>query len=99
MNAFWSLTMYDGKTQLLVDNPINRYLLNSRCFRALRRRRRIADALHPEGFTRRGQGDELAARTERRLLHAAAAVLAEGGRARWPMEGPGRRENELGNVS
>jgi hypothetical protein len=27
--AFWSLTMYDGKSQLLVDNPINRYLLNS----------------------------------------------------------------------
>jgi hypothetical protein len=27
--AFWSLTMYDGKTQFLVANPINRYLLNS----------------------------------------------------------------------
>jgi hypothetical protein len=29
VNAFWSLTMYDGKTQLLVENPINRYLVNS----------------------------------------------------------------------
>ena len=29
MNAFWSVTMYDGKTQLLIDNPINRYLINS----------------------------------------------------------------------
>ena len=28
-NAFWSVTMYDGKTQLLVDNPLNRYLINS----------------------------------------------------------------------
>ena len=28
-NAFWSVTMYDGKTQLLIDNPINRYLVNS----------------------------------------------------------------------
>jgi hypothetical protein len=28
-NAFWSITMYDGKTQLLVDNPSNRYLINS----------------------------------------------------------------------
>lgn len=28
--AFWSLTMYDGKTKLLVDNPLNRYLINSR---------------------------------------------------------------------
>jgi hypothetical protein len=29
VNAFWSITMYNGKTQLLVDNPINRYLINS----------------------------------------------------------------------
>jgi hypothetical protein len=28
-NAFWSVTMYDGKAQLLVANPINRYLINS----------------------------------------------------------------------
>ena len=28
-NAFWSITMYDGKTQLLIENPINRYLINS----------------------------------------------------------------------
>ena len=27
--AFWSLTMYDGKTQLLVANPLKRYLINS----------------------------------------------------------------------
>ena len=29
VNAFWSVTMYDGATQLLVENPINRYLINS----------------------------------------------------------------------
>ena len=29
VQAFWSVTMYDGKTQLLVKNPINRYLINS----------------------------------------------------------------------
>jgi hypothetical protein len=29
VNTFWSLTMYDGKTQLLIENPINRYLINS----------------------------------------------------------------------
>lgn len=29
VNAFWSVTMYDGKTQLLIENPINRYLVNS----------------------------------------------------------------------
>jgi uncharacterized protein (TIGR03000 family) len=29
VNAFWSVTMYDAKTQLLVANPIHRYLINS----------------------------------------------------------------------
>ena len=29
VNAFFSVTIYDGKTQLLVANPINRYLINS----------------------------------------------------------------------
>lgn len=29
VNAFWSVTMYDGKSQLLVKNPIDRYLINS----------------------------------------------------------------------
>jgi hypothetical protein len=29
VTAFWSITMYDGKTQLLIENPINRYLINS----------------------------------------------------------------------
>ncbi len=29
VKAFWSLTIYDGKTQLFIDNPLDRYLLNS----------------------------------------------------------------------
>ena len=29
VNAFWSVTMYDGKTQLLIANPIQRFLINS----------------------------------------------------------------------
>lgn len=29
VDAFWSVTMYDGKTQLLIENPIDRYLVNS----------------------------------------------------------------------
>jgi len=29
VNAFWSITMYDGKTQFLIENPINRYLINT----------------------------------------------------------------------
>lgn len=29
VNAFWSITMYDATTRLMVDNPIDRYLINS----------------------------------------------------------------------
>jgi hypothetical protein len=29
VNSFWSITMYDGKSQLLIKNPIDRYLINS----------------------------------------------------------------------
>ncbi|MCK5137656.1 MAG: DUF1254 domain-containing protein [Bacteroidales bacterium] len=29
VNAFWSLSMYDGPTQLFIHNPLDRYLLNS----------------------------------------------------------------------
>jgi len=29
VRAFWSVTMYDANTLLLIDNPINRYLINS----------------------------------------------------------------------
>jgi hypothetical protein len=35
--AFWSLTMYDGKTQLLVANPLKRYLINSTMESSLKR--------------------------------------------------------------
>ena len=29
VEAFWSITMYDGVTQFLIKNPIDRYLINS----------------------------------------------------------------------
>lgn len=29
VKAFWSVTMYDGKTRFLVENPLHRYLINS----------------------------------------------------------------------
>jgi hypothetical protein len=34
--AFWSLTMYDGKTKLLVDNSLDRYLINSQMLSTLK---------------------------------------------------------------
>lgn len=29
VDAFWSVTMYDGATRYLIDNPLDRYLINS----------------------------------------------------------------------
>ncbi|WP_223511275.1 DUF1254 domain-containing protein [Pseudomonas sp. GL-B-19] len=37
VNAFWSVTMYDGKSQLLIKNPINRYLINSPMLSAMKK--------------------------------------------------------------
>ena len=37
VNSFWSVTMYDGKTQLLVENAINRYLVNSTMLSSLKK--------------------------------------------------------------
>jgi hypothetical protein len=37
VNAFWSVTMYHGGNQLLVQNPIDRYLINSPMLNAMRR--------------------------------------------------------------
>jgi hypothetical protein len=37
VNAFWSITIYNGKTQLLVANPIKRYLINSPMLRDMKK--------------------------------------------------------------
>jgi len=37
VKAFWSLTIYDGVTQLLIQNPIDRYLINSPMLPSLQR--------------------------------------------------------------
>ncbi len=37
VNAFWSVTMYDGKSQFLIKNPINRYLINSPMLPSMKR--------------------------------------------------------------
>lgn len=37
VKAFWSLSMYDGKTQLFIDNPLDRYLLSSQMLKTFKR--------------------------------------------------------------
>jgi hypothetical protein len=37
VNSFWSVTMYDGKSQYLIKNPINRYLINSPMLPAMKK--------------------------------------------------------------
>ena len=37
VNSFRSVTMYDGKTQLLIENPINRYVINSPMLPAMKK--------------------------------------------------------------
>ena len=37
VNAFWSVTMYDGKSQLLIENPIGRYLINSPMLKGMKK--------------------------------------------------------------
>jgi hypothetical protein len=37
VNAFWSVTMYDGKTQLLIENRINRHLISSPMLPAMKK--------------------------------------------------------------
>ena len=65
VNAFWSVTMYYGKSQLLVENPINRYLVNTAMVPDMKKNADgSADDLHPEGFAGQGQGSELAAGAE-----------------------------------
>lgn len=37
VRAFWSITMYDGVSQLLIKNPINRYLINDSMLPGMRK--------------------------------------------------------------
>lgn len=46
VDAFWSLTMYDRPKQFLVDNPINRYLINSPMLAGLKKSDKGEIVLH-----------------------------------------------------
>ena len=70
--------MYDGKTQFLIENPINRYLINSPMLPDMKKNPDGSlTPLHPEGLAGQGQGIQLAARAQRPDLPGDASVLAE----------------------
>ncbi len=78
VNAFWSITMYDARTQLLIDNPINRYLINSPMLPQLKKNADGSITIYVQKrFTGQGQGVELAARTRWPDVPRDAPLLAE----------------------
>ena len=78
-NAFWSVTMYDGRTQLLIENPIHRYLINSPMLRDLKK--------NPDGsLTLRIQKDPPAKGEESNWLPAPDGPPYIVMRLYWPKE-------------
>ena len=79
VHAFWSVTMYDGKTQLLVANPINRYLINAPMLPNLKRG---ADGSVTLYLQHESPGAEL----ESNWLPAPAGPIYVAMRLYWPKE-------------
>jgi hypothetical protein len=81
VNAFWSVTMYDGRTQFLVKNPINRYLINSPMLPSLKKN---ADG----SLTLYIQNDSPGADKEANWLPAPNDLIYLAMRLYWPKETP-----------
>ena len=87
VNAFWSLTMYALPSQLLVKNPINRYLVNSPMLPNLKRDADGGLTIYIQNESPgAGQGIELAAGAEGAVHDGRALLLAEAGAAPGQME-------------
>jgi hypothetical protein len=81
VNAFWSVTMYDGKSQLLIRNPINRYLINSPMLSGLKK--------NPDGsLTLYIQKDSPGTAKEANWLPAPNDTIYLVMRLYWPKETP-----------
>jgi hypothetical protein len=77
VEAFWSVTMYDGKTQFLIENPINRYLINSPMLPGMKK--------NPDGsLTLLIQKDSPGADTESNWLPAPNGEIYLAMRLYWP---------------
>jgi hypothetical protein len=82
VNAFWSVTMYDGKTQLLIKNPIDRYLINAPMLPDLRKN---ADGSVTIYIQHKSPGPD----KETNWLPAPAGPIYLVMRLYWPKEPPG----------
>ena len=81
VDAFWSVTMYDANTQLLIKNPINRYLINSPMLPGMKR--------NPDGsVTLHVQKDSPGKALESNWLPAADGPIYLVMRLYWPKETP-----------
>jgi len=81
VNAFWSVTMYDGKSQLLIENPINRYLINSPMLSGMKK--------NPDGsLTMYIQKDSPGKAKESNWLPAPSDTIYLVMRLYWPKETP-----------
>jgi hypothetical protein len=81
VNAFWSITMYDGASQLLVKNPINRYLINSPMLSAMKK--------NPDGsLTLYIQKDSPGKAKEANWLPAPDGPMYVVMRLYWPKDAP-----------
>src|SRR5205085_4942223 len=79
VEAFWSVTMYDGKSQLLIENPINRYLINSPMLPGLKK--------NPDGsLTLHMQKDSPGKELEANWLPAPDGPIFVVMRLYWPKE-------------
>jgi hypothetical protein len=81
VHAFWSVTMYDGKSQLLIKNPIKRYLINSPMLPGMRK--------NPDGsLTLYIQKDSPGTAKEANWLPAQNDTIYLVMRLYWPKETP-----------
>jgi hypothetical protein len=81
VNAFWSITLYDDKSHLLIKNPINRYLINSPMLPGLKKN---ADG----SLTIYVQQDSPGADKESNWLPASNGPIYLVMRLYWPKETP-----------
>ena len=82
--------MYDGKTQLLIENPINRYLINSPMLPGMKKNADGSLTLYiQKDSPGKDKEVELAARARWPDLSGDAPVLAEDGSALHPAAGRG----------